>query len=370
MGFNTSFSDINNGLFGDDSETNVASSGRTDTATSKDSGQTKWSDSRTSGGLETLIDSGHTTKTGPALDLKTEDARTNTSTTSTSGRTDVTTTSGREDVQQLMITQEGMNNMIRTILEGSQGLAAVTSGERVSGIYNSTVNQMMTDDLITRAAGFVAEKSAPLVTKIGGTTTTTEVGGTTSTTVENLGQARSAVFTGERTETTGPRTQTRDKAPTVTSNTEVVGPRTLDETRVMGPSSNSTSKESDGLLDWIICTELHRQKRLGERQFVVGSRKFAEYDEKIKRGYYVWAVPSVHHLRNRPDSIYSRFLATWFRARATHILKLKGYKVFKHERSVLNPIAYYATHAFCWLLSRTIATEYEFKRSSIYMTQK
>jgi len=77
---------------------------------------------------------------------------------------------------------------------------------------------------------------------------------------------------------------------------------------------------------WIICTELMRQKRLPKRHWAAGLRVFEQYPEIGKRGYYVWAIPSVRHLRRHPDSLYSRFLGAVFRWRAEDIAARVGVK--------------------------------------------
>lgn len=73
--------------------------------------------------------------------------------------TDKTTTG----TQQTMLSPEANAAVLRQILGGSQGLASVTSGQGAAGLYNSTTNQMLTNDLITKAAGDVAVRSAPTV---------------------------------------------------------------------------------------------------------------------------------------------------------------------------------------------------------------
>lgn len=72
-------------------------------------------------------------------------------------------------------------------------------------------------------------------------------------------------------------------------------------------------------LAWIICTELVRQGRLQRRWYLTGARVFASYPEVVKEGYYVWAIPSVRHLRRHPRSLYSRFLCAIFNWRAENI---------------------------------------------------
>jgi hypothetical protein len=75
---------------------------------------------------------------------------------------------------------------------------------------------------------------------------------------------------------------------------------------------------------WIICTELMRQKKMPKRYWLTGSKAFAGYPEAVKRGYYVWAIPSVAHLRRQPDSLYSRFLGKVFGWRAEDLAARVG----------------------------------------------
>ena len=76
----------------------------------------------------------------------------------------------------------------------------------------------------------------------------------------------------------------------------------------------------------IICTELVRQGRMPNRWRLAGMRTFAAYPEIARRGYYIWAIPSVHHLRRKPNSLYSRLLATTFCWRAEDIAARVGVK--------------------------------------------
>ena len=66
------------------------------------------------------------------------------------------------------ISKEGMDALLQQILSGTQGLAAVASGQKSAGLYGSTTTQMLTNDLLTRATGELAKQKA-------GTTTTTKV---------------------------------------------------------------------------------------------------------------------------------------------------------------------------------------------------
>lgn len=83
--------------------------------------------------------------------------------TKTRGSTSSTTTSSN-------ISKEGVDGLIQQILSSSQGLAQVSSGQKAAGLYNSSANSMLTNDLITSAAGKVGALQA-------GSTTRTRNGG-------------------------------------------------------------------------------------------------------------------------------------------------------------------------------------------------
>lgn len=76
----------------------------------------------------------------------------------------------------------------------------------------------------------------------------------------------------------------------------------------------------------VICSELVRQKRMPRHWRTAGMRVFASYPEIARRGYYVWAIPSVRHLRRQPNSLYSRILCTTFNWRAEDIAARAGVK--------------------------------------------
>lgn len=65
---------------------------------------------------------------------------------------------------QTALSPEAVQALLNQILGGTQGLATVSSGQKGAGIYNSSVNTLLTNDLLSRAAGEVAVKSAPTTT--------------------------------------------------------------------------------------------------------------------------------------------------------------------------------------------------------------
>jgi hypothetical protein len=62
------------------------------------------------------------------------------------------------------ITKEGMDRLLQQILESTQGLGSVTMGQKTAGMYGSTTNQMMLNDLLVRAAGELAARQAGVTT--------------------------------------------------------------------------------------------------------------------------------------------------------------------------------------------------------------
>jgi hypothetical protein len=75
---------------------------------------------------------------------------------------------------------------------------------------------------------------------------------------------------------------------------------------------------------WIVCTELVRQGRLPKRYWIAGLKEFDGYSDTIKRGYYLLAIPAVHHLRRHPYSLRSRFLCVLFNRRVEYIAARLG----------------------------------------------
>jgi len=101
-----------------------------------------------------------------------------------------------------------------------------------------------------------------------------------------------------------------------------------------------------GLVGWVICTELVKQRRLPRKYWTPGAAVFASYPDYVREGYYVWAVPSVRHLRNHPRSLYSRFLCAIFNWRAENIAahaKVRGARILLRGAlvtAVLWPLCY------------------------------
>lgn len=78
------------------------------------------------------------------------------------------------------------------------------------------------------------------------------------------------------------------------------------------------------IVGWVICTEFVKQHRLPRKFWMPGAAIFATYPDAVREGYFVWAVPSVRHIRAHPYSLYSRFLCAIFNWRAENIAAHAG----------------------------------------------
>ncbi len=72
-------------------------------------------------------------------------------------------TSGSQ-VQYLDLSPEGFNKTIKDILASDAGLAALATGENLSGGYGSSVKAQLAQDLVLDIAGKMAQLTAPTVT--------------------------------------------------------------------------------------------------------------------------------------------------------------------------------------------------------------
>lgn len=80
------------------------------------------------------------------------------------------TGSETKETQQTKITPEGVTRLINDILAGESGIGRIGSATRKSGLYNSTTQELLVNDLLSRAATRAELAGSP-------TTTTTDVKG-------------------------------------------------------------------------------------------------------------------------------------------------------------------------------------------------
>lgn len=99
-------------------------------------------------------------------------------TTQTAATSNIENFSGQQNqsVQQTLLTDPAVMRIINLMFQGDggvPGLQATASGERNAGVYNSSTNQMLLNNLIATVGGEVARLSAPVVTNqnVGATST-------------------------------------------------------------------------------------------------------------------------------------------------------------------------------------------------------
>lgn len=97
-----------------------------------------------------------------------------------------TTTSGGTTTTTEGISGEGMNEMLKSALANTNGLAAISSGQRAAGGYGSSVNTMLTNDLLTRTASQIAQQNKT-TTKTTTPQTTTKGGITAEGATKSIG---------------------------------------------------------------------------------------------------------------------------------------------------------------------------------------
>lgn len=347
------------------------------------------------------------------------------------------------------VSAEKANAYIKQIMESTQGLSAVSSGQKAAGMYGSTTNALLTNDLLARTAAGAAQLSSSKTTsQTSQTAPAASLGKTLGGAALGMGanallapvvkagakklgvdkwgnQLSEAIFGGPGGASGGSAafdigSEIYPAAfDTTAINSGALGDMSFMDSVQSGSNSGGgdaggmsgaesamlgaagvgagaaigsalagdaaltaggyvvgaeaatwgtaaaaagTAAEGAGILEtlgtlavalWIVCTELRKQNRMPYAYYVYGARKFATYDEKIKRGYYIWAIPSVKHLREKPHSAYSKFLEVLFNNRAEYLAAQAGCR--GAERTVGGFLATYGTHAFCWTLSRTVA---------------
>src|SRR5574338_1449366 len=65
--------------------------------------------------------------------------------------------------QYLDLSPEGYNKIIKDILSSDAGLAALATGENLSGGYGSSVKAQLAQDLVLDIAGELAKLTAPTI---------------------------------------------------------------------------------------------------------------------------------------------------------------------------------------------------------------
>lgn len=259
--------------------------------------------------------------------------------------------SGRVDTSQVMLTEDATNQLVNQMLQSNQGLATVASGQKAVGGYDSTATSLLTGNLLAQVAGEVAVRGAKTVNTIGSSSSSTYNSG--YDTVQNIG-ATNSFNNSTTTQNIGASTSSTSSTGTTATDSQSVEDMTGVSLTDKSGKDNTTKEESKG--GWIVCTELVRQNRMPHRFYIYGLQAFSNYDAKGKKGYYIWAVPAVKHLRENPNSLLSKALEIVMVARAEYLAAEAGCK--KAEKKLSGFLAKHILYGVCWTLSRTIARDY------------
>lgn len=73
--------------------------------------------------------------------------------------------SNKKDTSYLDLSSEGYQKIIKDILASDAGLAALATGENLSGGYGASVKALLAQDLVLNTAGELAKLTAPTVTR-------------------------------------------------------------------------------------------------------------------------------------------------------------------------------------------------------------
>jgi hypothetical protein len=397
-------STINSGRT-DTSVSEVLNSGRTDTSTTDqtttNSGRTDTSNTVNSGRVDVnstvnsgRVDSGTSnTTTSGRTDTSTTDARVNTI------KTDQTVTnSGRVDATQTILTQSAVERLLQQLMEGNNGLQAVTAGQRASGGYDSTASTLLTNDLAARVAGEVAVRGAVTENRIGGSTTTTSgtqtenigainvsnvIGATSSnTSFSNIIGASSSVNTNVIGESSSGTTNTIGASSSNTKgfNQNIIGESSVKSNAtntIGGTTSQTTVNKGATETDYyenetkkvetnntavktkakisIICTELTRTGKLDRTMYILSHVEFQKYPEYVTNGYYYWAMPVLEKLRAAPTGKTAKFYTWLLNSRCRGIVgrQLKR-KVYWYDKAVAK-----VTYGICAVLGKTVARKFK-----------
>lgn len=116
-------------------------------------------------------------------------------------------------VQQTLLTEPAVMRIVNLMLQGDggvPGLQQVASGERNAGVFNSSTNQLLLNNLLTTVAGEVARISAPVVTKQDLGATSTAQSGQSSVVADTINNILSQLSSGTTQEQTENSQSTQD----------------------------------------------------------------------------------------------------------------------------------------------------------------
>lgn len=118
-----------------------------------------------------------------------------------------------QTMQQTLLTDPAVMRIVNLMFQGDggvPGLQQVASGERNAGVFNSSTNQLLLNNLITTVAGEVARISAPVVTNQNLGATSTAQSGESSVVADTINNILNQLSSGTTQEQTQNSQSTED----------------------------------------------------------------------------------------------------------------------------------------------------------------
>lgn len=118
-----------------------------------------------------------------------------------------------QTTQQTLLTDPAVMRIVNLMLQGDggiSGLQQVASGERNAGVFNSSTNQLLLNNLISTVAGEVARISAPVVTNQNLGATSTAQSGESSVVADTINNILNQLSSGTTQEQTESSKSTQD----------------------------------------------------------------------------------------------------------------------------------------------------------------
>ena len=205
---------------------------------------------------------------------------------------------------QKVLSQDAVNKLIYDVLSSDQGLAALSSGENISGGFKSSSKGLLAQDLITKIVGELATITAPTVVTNQDIKSTKE-----GRFVDKVGDKTDATFSWDSN--TGPKEQSKD---------------------VLGNT--------------VICTELNRQGLLEDSLYEhpAANSHFCSLHPAVIRGYHSWAIGVATYLASSPR------LSRWI----TPIARSRYKMITTGEFHFLGAITIYLAQPVCFLIGKLL----------------
>ena len=297
-----------------------------------------------------------------------------------SGKGSTQTTSGGTQTQQTQLSQDTINATLKSALESNQGLASLAAGQNNSGMYNSTTNQQLSNDLLSRLTTEAAVKGAPTTITKSPTTVQTTNPGMKDSLLPMLGLAAGKkyidkAFSGDLFSSGASNSSLADSGigaileghGGMDAAFNMAGSRVSDAVANLGSDSLASAgsnildsfvsgggssavnevagdaAESAGTsLTAVVCTESFRQGLMSHEHFRAETLHFATHklNSQVQDGYHLIGKPIVLAMRN------SRFVARFFAAWANKFIagECMGRANLPHK------FVKYALFPVCWVI--------------------